>query len=252
MGRVQDKVVFITGGASGVGRACAARLATEGARIVVADLDADHGQAVADELGAERALFVAMDVSREEAWTEAMQAVLGRFGRLDALVHGAAVLALESIEDTSLAQWQRTLRINADGAFLACRHGIAAMKGSGGGSIVNIASTAALAGHPGMCADAASKGAVTALTRHVAAHCRAKGYRIRCNSILPAGVRTPMTESIFDAMDPALVDFEHNPASGICDPADVANMVLYLVSEESRFVNGAELRLDNALLIAVG
>jgi 3(or 17)beta-hydroxysteroid dehydrogenase len=142
--------------------------------------------------------------------------------------------------------------VNAAGAFLGCRQAIAAMKANGGGSIVNISSTAALAGHPGMCAYSASKGAVTSLTRHVAAHCRARGYRIRCNAIHPAGVRTPMTSSIFDQLDDAQIDFAQNPASGVCDPEDVANMVVYLMADESRFVNGAELRLDNGLLIAVG
>lgn len=251
MGRVEDKVVLITGGASGIGQACAMRLAEEGARVVVADRDAGRGQAVVEAIGADRALLATIDVAREADWVEAMAATAARFGRLDALVHSAAVLPLESIEETTLAQWQQTLRINADGAFLACRHAVAAMK-DGGGSIVNIASTAALAGHPGMCAYAASKGAVTALTRNVAAHCRGKGYRIRCNSIHPAGVQTPMTESLFGAIDPAALDVERNPASGVCQPKDVADMVLYLVSDESRFVNGAELRLDNALLISVG
>lgn len=252
MARVQNKVVFVTGGASGVGRACASSLVREGAHVVIADLDVQRGQAVADELGADHALFVRMDISSEQAWSSAMAGALERFGHIDALVNSAAILPMESIEDTTLAQWQRTLRVNADGAFLGCKQAIAAMKNSGGGSIVNIASTAALVGHQGMCAYAASKGAVTALTRHVAAHCRAKGYRIRCNSIHPAGVRTPMTEAIFAGVDPSLLDFDKNPASGVCDPSDVANMVLYLVSDESRFVNGAELRLDNALLISVG
>ncbi|HWI10641.1 MAG TPA: SDR family oxidoreductase [Burkholderiaceae bacterium] len=252
MPRVQDKVVFITGGASGVGRACATLLAGEGARVVIADLDAQGGQAVAGEVGLERALFVRMDISSEEEWASAMRSALERFGRIDALVNCAAILPMESIEDATLAQWQRTLRVNADGAFLGCQQAIATMKASGGGSIVNLASTAALAGFQGMCAYAASKGAVTALTRNVAAHCRAKGYRIRCNSIHPAGIRTPMTETIFAGADPSLLDFDSNPASGVCEPVDVANMVLYLVSDESRFVNGAELRLDNALLIAIG
>ncbi len=193
-----------------------------------------------------------MDISSEDQWAAAVGAALERFGRLDALDQRRCDPA-DGIDRGHVAGAVAAhLRVNADGAFLGCKQAIAAMKGSGGGSIVNIASTAALAGHQGMCAYAASKGAVTALTRHVAAHCRAKGYRIRCNSIHPAGVRTPMTEAIFAGADPAVLDFDKNPASGVCDPSDVANMVLYLVSDESRFVNGAELRLDNALLISVG
>jgi 3(or 17)beta-hydroxysteroid dehydrogenase len=252
MGRVQDKVVFVTGAASGVGRECARLLVDEGAHVVVADIDEANGRKVCKELGADHALFQPLDVSNEAQWTIATSAALSRFGRIDGLVNCAAILALESIEEATLAQWQRTLRINADGAFLGCREAIKVMKQAGGGSIVNIASTAAVAGHPGMCAYTASKGAVTALTRHVAAHSRAKGYRIRCNAILPAGVRTPMTSALFTEADSDKVDFTKNPASGVCDPIDVANLALYLLSAESRFVNGAELRLDNAMLISVG
>jgi 3(or 17)beta-hydroxysteroid dehydrogenase len=225
-------------------------LVSEGARVAIADLD-ESGRTLEAELGAEQALFVALDVSSEQQWDQAMEAVLQRFGRIDAVINNAAILPLESIEEATLAQWQRTLRVNADGAFLGCRRAIAAMKAVGG-SIVNISSTAALAGHPGMCAYTASKGAVTALTRHVAAHCRAKGYHIRCNSIHPAGIRTPMTDALFAGIAPELLDIEKNAAASVCDPIDVARMVLYLISDESRFVNGAELRLDNAMLISVG
>lgn len=251
MARVEGKVVFITGGAGGVGRAVAAAVLREGGRVALADLDAVRGAEAVQALGAERSLFVKLDVTNEASWAQAWAAASQRFGKVDALVNSAAVLNTESIEDTSLAAWQRTLGINADGVFLGCKQAVASMK-SQGGAIVNIASTAAVAGHPGMCAYTASKGAVTALTRHVAAHCRAQGYRIRCNSILPAGIRTPMTASIFAGADPAAIDFARNPASGVCEAEDVAAMVLYLVSDESRFVNGADMRLDNALLIAVG
>jgi 3(or 17)beta-hydroxysteroid dehydrogenase len=251
MPRIKDKVIFITGGAGGVGRECAHLMVKEGGQVVVADLDEAQGNAVAEELGSDRAQYLKLDIAVEDQWDAAMSSALSRFGRIDALVNCAAILSLESIEETTLSQWQRTLGVNAGGSFLGCKKGIAAMKGSGG-SIVNISSTAALAGHPGMCAYTASKGAVTALTRHVAAHCRAKGYRIRCNSVHPAGIRTPMTQGLFSGMDPAVLDIDSNPASSICDPIDVAQMVLYLVSDESRFVNGAELRLDNAMLISVG
>jgi 3(or 17)beta-hydroxysteroid dehydrogenase len=143
------------------------------------------------------------------------------------------------------------MRINADGAFLGCKTAIAEMA-TGGGSIVNLASTAAAAGFQGMCAYSASKGAVTALTRNVAAHCRSRGLHIRCNAVLPGGIKTPMTEAIWKDLDPALTDISVHPAAAFCDPIDVAYMVVYLLSDESRFVNGAEMRLDNALLIAIG
>jgi 3(or 17)beta-hydroxysteroid dehydrogenase len=248
---VQDKVILITGAAGGVGQACARALVAEGAKVVLADLDAGALQTLASGLG-DRALPVVLDIASETDWAKAFQQAAERFGKVDGLVNGAAILSLENIEETTLPSWQRVMNVNAGGVFLGCRQAIASMKGSGGGSIVNISSTAALAGHEGMCAYTGSKGAVTALTRHVAAHCRARGYRIRCNSIHPAGVRTPMTATIFEQADPAQIDFAQNPASGVCEPEDVANMVLYLMSDESRFVNGAEMRLDNGLLIAIG
>lgn len=251
MGRVQDKVTLITGGASGVGKETARLLAAEGGSVVIADINENAGTAVAAEIG-EPALFVHLDVASDQSWHAAMEAAVQRFGRLDVLVNGAAVCLSESIEDTSLELWRKVMQINADGYFLGCKHAITQMKQSGGGSIINISSTAALVGHPGMCAYSASKGAVTAMTRNIAAHCREKGYRIRCNSIHPGGILTPMTASIVAGLDPAMLRLEENPRSGFCEARDVANMVLFLASDESRFVNGAELRMDNALVVSLG
>lgn len=251
MSRLQDKVVLITGGASGVGRETARRVVEEGGRAIVADIDEAAGRAVASEIG-DAAMYVAHDVSSESSWEGLMKAVQTQFGKLDALVNSAAICRTESIEETSLDLLRQTLRINTEGTFLGCKYGIAKMKESGGGSIVNIASTAALAGHTGMAAYTASKGAVTALTRNIAAHCRSHGYRIRCNSILPGGIRTPMVASILGALDEQTTRFDQNPQSGFCEPSDVTNAIVFLVSDESRFINGAELRVDNAFLVSLG
>jgi 3(or 17)beta-hydroxysteroid dehydrogenase len=252
MARVDGKVILITGGASGVGRECALLLAREGARVVIGDLDDAKGRALAAEIGNDKALFVSLDIASEAEWATAMRSTLERFGELNGLVNGAAMLPMDTIEGTSLEQWQRTFRVNADGPFLGCKHAIAAMKDGAGGSIVNIASTAAVAGHLGMCAYSASKGAVMALTRNVAAHCHHKRYRIRCNAVVPGGIKTPMTAAIWHSLDADQTDWSRNPSAAFCEPIDVAHMVLYLLSDESRFVNGAEMRLDNGLLIAVG
>jgi 3(or 17)beta-hydroxysteroid dehydrogenase len=249
-GRVGGKVALVTGAASGVGRADALLLAAEGARVVIADVDEDAGRALAREIG-DAALFVRHDIASEQDWEIAMAATLARFGRLDVLVNNAAICPLGSIEEASLDCWRKVMRVNADGYFLGCRFGVAAMKANAdGGSIVMMSSVAALGGLPMMCAYSGSKGAVTALTRSVAAHCRQQGLRIRCNSIHPDGIWTPMTQALMPGIDIEALGIGSDPMARMCDPEDVANLVLFLASDDSRFVNGAELRIDNAQLIS--
>ncbi|MCY1293602.1 3-beta-hydroxysteroid dehydrogenase [compost metagenome] len=165
------------------------------------------------------------------------------------LVNNAAILVLASIEDTSLELWQKVQRINSDGYFLGCKYAIAAMKDSGGGSIINMSSVAALGGLPLFCAYSASKGAVTALTRSIAMHCKQQGYRIRCNSVHPDGINTPMTQALAGGQPIPQEELDKNPMNRMCAPRDIANMVLFLASDESRFVSGSELRIDNAQMI---
>lgn len=246
--RMQDKVVLITGAASGVGQAAAQALVEQGARVVVADIDEHNGRETAQRLG-EAALFVRLNIADEYDWEQAMVVTYAHFGRLDAVVNNAGIFPMEDIEQTSLQGWRRTLSINADGTFLGCKYAIQALREKGG-AIVNLASTAAVAGHPGMCAYSASKGAVAALTRNVAAHCRNQGYRIRCNTIIPGGIRTPMTAAIWSGNDD--LSFADNPKSPFCEPQDVANLIVFLVSDESRYINGTEMRVDNAFLVALG
>lgn len=244
MGRVQGKTIIVTGGASGMGKADALLLAREGARVVVTDLNEEGGRAVRREIG-DAALFVRHDVTREDDWKVVMAKARERFGRLDGLVNNAGVLEMGSIEDATLDQWQRLHRINSDGFFLGCKYAVAAMKSTGGGSIVNMASVA-VDGLPFAVAYSGSKGSVTSLTRSVAVHCRSCGYRIRCNSIHPDGVATPMTLPLMGNPDPASISYDADPTSRFCLPSDVANLVLFLISDESRFVNGAQLRITNA------
>jgi 3(or 17)beta-hydroxysteroid dehydrogenase len=243
VGRVQGKVVIVTGGASGIGKQDALLLASEGARVVITDLNEDAGHSLAKEIG-EAAVFVRHDISSEDNWKIVLEAALKRFGRLDGLVNNAGVLVMGSIEDATLEQWQSVHRVNADGYFLGCKYGVAAMKSSGG-SIVNMASVAS-EGLPFAVSYSGSKGSVVALTHSVAVHCRSCGYRIRCNSIHPDGVLTPMTLPLLGNPDPATVSYEGDARSRFCDPKDVANLVLFLLSDESRFINGAQLRITNA------
>ena len=244
MGRVEGKVVIVTGGASGIGREDALTLAREGARVMLTDLNEEAGRAVAKEIG-ESAMFMRHDISSEDDWKVVIAATEKRFGKINGLVNNAGILLMASVEDTTLEQWHKVLRVNSDGYFLGCKHGVAAMKFSGGGSIVNMSSVAAF-GLPFAAAYSASKGSVAALTNSVAIHCRSAGYRIRCNSIHPDGVLTPMVLPMLGNPDPKTVGYEADPTTRFCDPSDVANLVLFLISDESRFISGAQIRITNA------
>jgi 3(or 17)beta-hydroxysteroid dehydrogenase len=244
MGRVEGKTVIVTGAASGIGKQDSLTLVREGARVVLTDLNEDAGQMLAKEIG-DAALFVRHDITNEDDWKNVIAKAQQRFGTINGLVNNAGVLLMASVEDTTLEQWQRVLRINSDGYFLGCKHGVLAMKTTGGGSIVNMSSIAA-AGLPFAAAYSASKGSVAALTNSVAIHCRSAGYRIRCNSIHPDGVLTPMVLPMLGNPDPATVGYDADPTTRFCDPGDVANLVLFLISDESRFISGAQIRITNA------
>jgi 3(or 17)beta-hydroxysteroid dehydrogenase len=249
MNRVQGKVCIVTGAASGVGREDALLLASEGAKVVLTDLNEETGRQVAAEIG-ENALFVRQDIANEADWQSVVKLTLERFGRLDVLVNNAAILALGSIEDTSLEQWQKVQKINSDGYFLGCKYAIAAMKETGGGAIVNMSSVAAIGGMPMFCAYSASKGAVAAMTRSIALHCKQQGYRIRVNSVHPDGINTPMTQALAGGQPIPQEVLDADPMNRMAAPRDIANVVLFLASDEARFISGAEIRVDNAQLIS--
>jgi 3(or 17)beta-hydroxysteroid dehydrogenase len=249
MQRVEGKVCIITGAASGIGREDALLLAREGAKVVLTDLNEEAGRQVAAEIGSS-ALFIRHDIASESDWQNVVKTTVEHFGRLDVLVNNAAILALGSIEDTTLELWQKVQKINGDGYFLGCKYAIQAMKETGGGSIINMSSIAALGAMPMFCAYSASKGAVAAMTRSIALHCKQQGYRIRCNSVHPDGVNTPMTQALSGGQAIAQEVLDQDPMNRMCAPLDIANVVLFLATDESRFVNGAEIRVDNAQLIS--
>ncbi|PBJ02279.1 glucose 1-dehydrogenase [Pseudomonas sp. ACN5] len=249
MQRVEGKVCIITGAASGIGREDALLLAREGAKVVLTDLNEEAGRQAAVEIGA-NALFIRHDIASESDWQHVVKTTVEHFGRLDVLVNNAAILALGSIEDTTLELWQKVQKINGDGYFLGCKYAIQAMKESGGGSIINMSSVAALGAMPMFCAYSASKGAVAAMTRSIALHCKQQGYRIRCNSVHPDGVNTPMTQALAGGQPIPQEALDQDPMNRMAAPRDIANVVLFLATDESRFVNGAEIRVDNAQLIS--
>ncbi|MGH8434510.1 MAG: SDR family oxidoreductase, partial [Pseudomonas sp.] len=248
-GQVQGKVALVTGGASGVGRATALLLAREGAQVLISDINVAAGQALAAEIGA-AASFMRHDAASEADWNDVIEALRVRHGRLDILVNNAGILLKGSIEEASLDDWQRVQRINSDSVFLGCRAGIGLMKEGAGGSIINISSLAALAGRDDYAAYSASKGAVAALSRSVAALCRRRKYRIRCNSLHPDGVLTPMSSAEYPAgIDPRRLTIDSDPMHRVCLPEDVAASVLFLASDESRAINGVELRVDSGQFV---
>ena len=248
MGRLDDKVVLVTGGASGVGREDVLLMAREGAAVVLTDRNVDAGEALAKEVG-DQALFLRHDVASEADWQAVMAAVEARFGRLDAVVNNAGILESASLEEATLEHWQRIQRVNADSCFLGCKYGVLALK-ERGGSIVNMASVSSWLPVDGYAAYSASKAAVGAVTRAAALHCRKRGYAVRVNSIHPDGIYTPMMEASAPGVDPKymLFDRKKNRGGRACMPGEIANVVLFLVSDESRFVSGAEIRVDNAIL----
>lgn len=247
MGRVSGKVAIVTGAASGLGAADVRLLAAEGATVVLTDINAEQGQAMADEIGGD-ALFIRQDVSSEDEWRAIIDQVMERFGRLDILVNNAGVVIVATPEETTLDQFRFANAVMSEGVFLGCKYAIPAMRKSGGGSIINMSSVASHLGYPVFFAYGAAKGAVRSMTKAIAVHCQINGDAIRCNSIHAGAIDTPMIASANKEMGIDPTDQAASPI-GVGAPEDVANMVLYLASDESRFVNGAELVIDNALTV---
>jgi 3(or 17)beta-hydroxysteroid dehydrogenase len=244
--RVKDKVCIVTGAASGLGAASARLLAGEGARLVLADIDDAPGEALAAELST--AIYRHCDVTSEADWRALFDAAQEAYGGVDVLVNNAGIAVMATIESTSLEQWERVQTVNSTSIFLGCKHAVAAMK-AGGGSIINMSSMAALVGVPLFAAYTASKGAVRSLTKTVALHCQQKGYGIRCNSIHPGGINTPMGAKALEDADAEDLQLMAE-GSTMGEPEDVGWMVVYLASDESRHVNGVEMVVDDGFTAA--
>lgn len=247
MGRVDGKVALVTGAASGLGKATAQVLAREGAKVACADVNETGAKELAAELG-RGALALRLDVRSEEDWQRAIAETVRAFGGLHVLVNNAGIVVVRSVEETTLEQLRSVLAVNVEGVFLGCKHALPAMKASGGGSIINLSSAAGLVGTPPFAAYSASKGAVRLLTKTVAAHCMLLGYPIRCNSIHPGGMDTPMVQTLGTAAAGAgpttLALLGKLPVAPGGEPEDVANLALFLASDESRHLNGSEIAID--------
>ena len=253
MGRVQDKVGLITGGASGIGWATAELMVQEGGKVVIGDIDRAAAEHAAARLGRD-ATFHPLDVTREDEWIAATNTIVRNHGRLDILVNNAGIALSQDFETTTLDDWRRLMAVNLDGVFLGCQHAVRVMKDRGGGAIVNLSSVAGLIGDPRLAAYCASKGGVRLLTKSVALHCARRGYHIRCNSVHPSFVETPMLDAMLArARDPERARAGYAaaaPLGRIAQPNDVARMILFLASDESAFSTGAEFVVDGGLTAA--
>ena len=242
MGRMDGKVALITGGASGLGAEDARVLAREGAKVVITDVQDELGAKVA--AGIPGCLYLHQDVRDEARWGEVVAETLRAFGRLDTLVNNAGVVRFANVEALSYADFKFQIDIMIDGTFLGCKAAIPHITKGGGGSIINLASVAALKGIGSIPAYSAAKGGIISMTRSIAAHCHEQGYKIRVNVIAPGGIVTPMTDFARSAMPEAGAD--GGPMdNGMGMPSDIANMVLYLASDEGRHINGATITIDN-------
>lgn len=252
MHRVKDKIALITGGSRGIGAATARLLASEGAKIIIADILVEEGEALALALGGK---FFELDVSREDQWKLLAKEVQNLYGRLDILFNNAGIIGISETkvpqdpEHTSLGAWHHVHQVNLDSVFLGCKYGIGLMKEKGG-SIINMSSRSGIVGIPGACAYASSKAAIRNHTKSVALYCAQQQYAIRCNSLHPGAILTKIWEPMLgEDREAAIQQISENiPLGHMGEPEDVAYAVLYLGSDESKYLTGIELTIDGGIL----
>ena len=251
MKKLHNKLCLVTGSARGIGEAIARAFIDEGAKVIVTDIDAELGQKTAAEIGA---VFEKLDVGAEGDWAR----IERQFPSIDVLVNNAGITGFESgemvhdPENASLKAWRDVHKVNLDGTFMGCRYGIKAMRGKGSGSIINISSRSGLVGIPGAAAYASSKAAIRNHSKTVALYCAQQGLNIRCNSIHPAAILTPIWEPMLgdgpdrDAKMAALV--KDTPMKRFGLPEEVAAVAVMLASDEASYITGTEITIDGGLL----
>ncbi len=251
--RVAGKMAFVTGGASGLGRASALMLAKEGAKVAVSDINSEGAAAVADEINAAypgQGFAYQLDVTHEENWKAALAAAHEDMGGLNVLLNNAGIGGGTTVEDTDFATWKKVHEVDVDSVFLGCKYAIPLMRDHAPGSIINISSIAGLIAGHNMAAYNSAKAGVWLLSKSVALHCAHRGYNIRSNSVHPTFIDTPI-------LDPMVAGGSREeltaklarqvPLKTIGDPDDVAYAVVYLASDESKFMTGAELKIDGGI-----
>ena len=251
MPKLENKSALITGAASGIGEAIARCFAREGAQVIIADIDVENGKRIAREIGA---IFFELDVASESGWASLAAA----HPAIDIVVNNAGITGFEASsgphdpEHASLTEWHRVHAVNLDGCFLGCRYAIGAMKAKGTGAIINMSSRSGLVGIPGAAAYASSKAAIRNHTKSVALYCAQQGWQIRCNSIHPAAILTPMWEALIgDGPDKAArkaAMVSDTPMKRFGSVEEVASLALLLASDDAAYMTGSELHLDGGLL----
>lgn len=249
-GRVANKVALITGGASGLGKATAILMAKEGAKVAIADRNLDGARAVAEQIG-KAAIAVSLDVTNEQQWIAALDVTEAAFGKLNVMVHSAGVGVLKSVEDITVDEWRFVHSVNLDGPFLGIKHGLPRMRKSAPGSIIIISSVSGIIAGHNMSAYNTSKAGARMLAKTTALHCAKRGYDIRCNSVHPTFIDTPMVQSMIYAggdPDDRRKKLEAQvPLGKLGEPDDVAYCILHLASDESKFTTGAEFVIDGGI-----
>ena len=243
MGKMDGKVALVTGGASGLGAEDARVLVREGAKVVITDVQDELGAQVAAEIPG--CIYLHHDVRDEARWAEVVKETVDTFGRLDTLVNNAGLVKFGTVEDLSYADFKLQTEVMLDGTFLGCRAAIPYITKGGGGAIINMASVAGLKGISTIPAYTAAKAGIIGMTRSIAIHCQEQKYAIRVNSIAPGGIVTPMTAQALAQLPADSAGLDQINNLGMGQPADVANMVLYLASDDGRHITGTNIVIDN-------
>ncbi|QTD55748.1 glucose 1-dehydrogenase [Parasphingorhabdus cellanae] len=251
MGRVQDKVILLTGGAMGLGRAAAARLVEEGARIVITDHNVEAGMKTAQALG-DDVEFLEQDVTDPDRWAEVIAHMESKYGRLDVLINNAAVTVFGSIADVSYEDFKRCYTVDVDSIFLGCKSAMDLMSKTGG-SMINFSSAAAISASADLVAYNSAKAALPMLTKSIALYCAREKNGVRVNAVLPGTIMTPNVQSVIDGTpDPAATEQSFalaQPIGHMGEPDDIAHLLVYLASDESKFATGAAFAVDGGLSI---
>jgi NAD(P)-dependent dehydrogenase (short-subunit alcohol dehydrogenase family) len=255
--RLDKKIALITGSAQGIGEAIANIFSKEGAIVIVSDIQDSKGEDVAKKIG-NNSLYIHLDVREEKDWERVISTIIQKYKKLDILVNNAGIIGIQKEfgpqdpENASLESWRSVHATNSDGTFLGCKYAIKAMKNSSSASIINISSRSGIVGIPAAAAYAASKAAIRNHTKSVALYCAQKGYSIRCNSIHPAAILTPMWDPILgegNEKEKNIKIIEKDiPMKKMGTAEDVAFAALYLASDESKYITGVEINVDGGIL----
>lgn len=253
MGRVDGKIGLVTGAARGLGAAIATMLAKEGAKVVLSDIKVEGAFDVANEINAlypDCAIAIEQDVRDEQTWQRVLGQVQSKFGGLNILVNNAGIGSIASIEEETYENWRHVHAVDLDSVFLGCKYGVPLIAESGGGSIINISSISGIIAGHNLAAYNSAKAGVRHLSKSVALHCARTGNNVRCNSVHPVFIDTPILDGIAQDGDrkAALEKLARQiPLGRVGQPDDVAHAVLYLASDESSFVTGTEIRVDGGI-----